>query len=120
MAITLGKDCTIILDGRRVGSARNVVLSESARTIDVNAFGSRIAAVYSTGVDCSVQIELNDPVDVGTLAFLYMHTGKDFQVSGGTGGFVFDAVLTGITESDPIDGVVTYQLEAKATLKGLR
>jgi hypothetical protein len=44
-----------------------------------------------------------------------MHTGTPFTVSGGQGGFSFLAVLTGISETDPIDGVVTCTLEAKMT-----
>lgn len=114
MAITLGKDCTIVLDGGVIASARNVQLSETARTIDVNAYGSRYAAVYSTGYDCTVSVELNDPADLGS-AFGRMHTGTTFEVFGGAAGFSFTAVLTSIQESDPIDGVSTFILEGKMT-----
>lgn len=119
MAITLGKDCAIVLDGGVVLSARNVTLSESARTIDVNEYGSRYSAVYSTGYDCTVSVELNDPVDLGT-AFARMHTGTSFAVQGGAAGFAFQAVVTGISESDPIDGVVSCVIEAKMTHPTLR
>jgi hypothetical protein len=114
MSITLGKDCSIALDGGYIASARNVTLTESARTIDVNAYGSRYVSVYHTGYDCSVSVELNDPAELGS-AFSRMHTGTPFTVYGGAGGFSFLAVLTGISETDPIDGVVTCTLEAKMT-----
>lgn len=114
MAITLGKDCRISLAGGLIASARNVQLSETARTIDVNAYGSRYAAVYSTGYDCTVSVELNDAADLGT-AFQAMHAGSTFQVFGGAGGFSFTAVMTGIQESDPIDGVATFVLEGRMT-----
>lgn len=114
MAITLGKDCTIMLDGGAILSARNVTLSESARTIDVNAYDSRYVAAYSTGYDCTVSVELNDSADLGT-AFEKMHAGGTFTVQGGAAGFSFIAVLTGISESDPIDGVATFMLEGKMT-----
>ena len=114
MAITLGKDCSIVLDGGQIFSARNVTLTESARTIDVNAYGSRYAAVYSTGYECSVSVELNDAADLGT-AFQKMHTGGTFTVNGGAAGFSFLAVTTRISESDPIDGVATFTLEGKMT-----
>jgi hypothetical protein len=91
-----------------------VTLTESARTIDVNAYGSRYAAVYSTGYECSVSVELNDAADLGT-AFQKMHTGGTFQVSGGAAGFSFMAVMTGISESDPIEGVATFTLEGRMT-----
>lgn len=119
MAITLGKDCFIALDGGVMASARNVTLSESARTIEINEYGSRYAAVYSTGFDCTVSVELNDPAELGS-AFGRMHSGTSFTVYGGAGGFAFQAVLTGIQETDPIDGVVTCVLEAKMTHPSLR
>jgi hypothetical protein len=114
VAITLGKDCRITLDGGTIASARNVTLTESARTIEVNPYGSRYAATYSTGYECTVSVELNDSADLGT-AFQKMHTGGTFQVSGGAAGFSFLAVLTGISETDPIDGVATFQLEGRMT-----
>jgi hypothetical protein len=114
MAITLGKDCSIVLDGGYIASARNVTLTESARTIEVNPYGSRYAATYSTGYECTVSVELNDAADLGT-AFQKMHSGGTFQVIGGAAGFSFLAVLTGISESDPVDGVATFTLEGKMT-----
>lgn len=114
MAITLGKDCSIVLDGGQILSARNVTLTESARTIDVNPYGSRYAGVYSTGYECSVSVELNDEADLGT-AFQRMHTGGTFQVTGGAAGFSFLAVMTGISETDPIEGVSTFTLEGRMT-----
>lgn len=120
MAITLGKDCTIVLAGHVIASARNVTISESARTIDVNAYGSRYAAVYSTGYDCSVSIELNDPNDIGNIGFLLLHTGQRFTVNGGAMGFSFQAVCTGITETDPLSDAVSCTIEAKMTDPRLR
>lgn len=114
MAITLGKDCTIVLDGGAILSARSVTLSESARTIDVNPYGSRYSATYSTGYDCTVSVELNDVADLGT-AFQKMHTGGTFTVLGGAAGFSFLAVMTGISESDPVDGVASFVIEGKLT-----
>lgn len=119
MAITLGKDCTITLDGGTIVSARNVQLSESARTFEINEFGSRQGAVYSTGYDCSVSVELNDVADLGT-AFQHMHAGTSFTVSGGAAGWSFQAIITGITESDPLDGVATCTIEARMTRPGIR
>jgi hypothetical protein len=114
MAITLGKDCQISLAGGVIASARNVTLTESARTIDVNPYGSRYAATYSTGYECTVSVELNDSAGLGT-AFSKMHTGGTFQVSGGAANFSFLAVMTGISETDPIDGVATFVLEGRMT-----
>ena len=118
MAITLGKDCTISIGGT-VRGVRNVTLTETARTIDINPFGSREASVYSTGYDCSVSVELNDS-DALSNAFSNMHQGTPVQVSGGAGSFSFLAVITGISESDPIDGVATFTIDAKMTDRSLQ
>lgn len=118
MAITLGKDCMIQFAGIFPFGVRSVTLSETARTIDVNAYGSRYVSVHNTGFDCSVSIELNDNAALG-LAFQHMHAGTTFKVQGGASGFSFLAVMTGISESDPIDGVATFTIEAKMAFPDL-
>lgn len=118
MAITLGKDCAISVGGNIV-SARNVTISESARTIDVEQFGSRVNAVYSTGYDASVSVELNDSADTAGL-FTDLQNGTEITVSGGTGDWSFPAVVTGISETFAVDGVATFTVEAKMTRAGLR
>lgn len=118
MAITLGKDCSISVGGNVVG-VRNVTLSESARTIDIEAFGSRLVEVYNTGYDATVSIEINDNDSLEQL-FDSCQDGTEIQVSGGAGGWSFPAVVTGISESDPIDGVATFMVEARMTRPGLR
>lgn len=118
MAITLGKDCSISVGGSIV-SARNVTISESARTIDVEQFGSRVNAVYSTGYDASVSVELNDSADTAGL-FAHLQNGTEITVSGGTGGWSFPAVVTGISETFAVDGVATFTIEARMTKPGLR
>ena len=46
--------------------------------------------------------------------------GTPITVSGGAGAWSFLAVITSISESDPIDGVATYTVEARLTRAGLR
>jgi hypothetical protein len=119
VAITLGKDCFIALDGGVIASARNVQLSHTARTIDINAYGVRDAGVYSTGYEGSVSVELNDGADLGS-AYFRLKSGTSFTVFGGAGSWSFQAVLTGIQESDPVDGVATFVLEGRMTNIGIR
>lgn len=111
MAITLGKDCTVSIGGT-IASARNVTFSATARTIDIDEFGVRGAAVYSVGWDASVAVEFNDSADVGSV-FALLENGSVITVSGGAGGFSFPAVVTSFGETDPIDGVATFTVEAK-------
>jgi hypothetical protein len=41
-------------------------------------------------------------------------------VSGGNAGWSFPAVITSLSETAAVDGVVTFQVEAKMTKGGLR
>ena len=118
MAVTLGKDCTVSVDGT-VASARNVSFSASVKTIDINAFDSRYAEVYPVAFDNTVQIEFNDSVDLGSVA-AWIESGTTVTVSGGAAGWSFPAVITAFSESDPLDSAVAFTVEAKRTSPGLR
>ena len=118
MAITLGRDCTVSVGGT-VTSARNATFSETARTIDINEFGSRYSSVYSTGFDASCTVEFIDADDaVGMITA--MESGAQVTVSGGAGAWTFVAIVTNVGESDPLDDVVAFTVELKITKDGLR
>jgi hypothetical protein len=114
--ITLGKDVTVTVNGV-IGSARNVTFSTNARTIDVEAYGSRFVEVYSTGYDGVVSFEFNDGSD---LSFADFNAGTAVTISGGSGGWSFPAVVTSIQETASIDGVATFQVECRRTRSGLK
>jgi hypothetical protein len=118
VAITLGKDCEITV-GDAIVSARSVTLDYSVRTIDVEPFGSRVDAVYPVAYTGTVTVEFNDSAD---LAGIYdaIVEGSEITVTGGAGDWEFPAVVTRASESDPIDGVATFSLEARMTLQNLR
>lgn len=118
MAITLGKDATVSVGGSVVG-VRNVTFSSSARTIDIEPYGERNSQVYSVAYDASLSMELNDGQSVGTI-LTAINDGRQVTVSGGVGGWSFYAVITSVTEQASVDGVVTFQVEAKMTRNGAR
>jgi hypothetical protein len=116
VAITLGKDATLSVGGN-IASVRNVTWTANARTFDVDEYGVRESAAYSTGYDYAVSFEFNDDGDLdGSLLF----DGTDVTISGGQGAWSFLGIVTGISETDSIDGVVTYQVECRGTRGGLR
>lgn len=116
MAITLGKDATLTVGGA-IGSVRNVQWSASARTIDVEEYGQRQMAAYSIGWEASVSFEFLDGTDLDAEDF---YDGALVAVSGGAGGWSFNAIVTSISETNPIDGVTAYQVECRLTRSGLR
>lgn len=116
MAITLGKDATLTVGGA-IGSVRNVQWTGSARTIDVEEYGTRQAAAYSTGYEASVSFEALDDTDIDITK---LTLGSLIAVSGGNAGWSFDAIVTSIAETNPLDGVTAYQVECRLTRSGLR
>ena len=118
MSITLGKDCSVSVGGT-VAGARNVSFTSTAKTIDIDPYGARDFPVYSVGYDTTVAIEFNDNTSASAL-WSALQTGALMSVSGGAGGWSFSAVVTGISETDPLDGVATFTVEAKLTRQGLR
>lgn len=116
MPITLGKDASLSVGGV-IASVRNVTWSGSARTIEVEEFGVRQAAAYPVSFEYAVAFEFNDDDDLNGLLLI---DGTPVTVSGGQGAWSFPAVVTGITETDSLDGVVTYQVECRGTREGLR
>ena len=118
MAITLGKDVTISL-GSNIASATSVTLTQTARTISIERYGSRLDEVYSTGRSVTVSVTLNDSADTVTL-FSKLQAGESITVTGGSGGWSFPAVVTSIGESCSVDGVCEFTIEAQLTLETLR
>lgn len=118
MAITLGKDATLSVGGSVTG-VTNVTWSETARTIDIDEYGSRYRSVYQTGYEATLSFEMNDNANIGTF-ITNLQDGTEITVSGGAGGWSFPAVITSITETDSLDGVCTFSVEARITRQGLR
>ena len=116
MAITLGREATLTV-ATGVASVRNVQWQGSARTIDVEEFGIRTGYAYSIGWDAAVSFEINDDADVD---IALLTNGTMVAVSGGEAGWSFNAIVTGISETNPLDGVTTWQVECRMTRTGLR
>jgi hypothetical protein len=120
VAIQLGKDCAISVDGVTLVGVRAVNVQRTARTIDVDEYGSRQAAVYPTGFETSVSIEFND-IDGCNLAKDGIIEGRRFSlISVGGSGVAIPCVVTSFGESQPVDGVVTYTVEARLCREGIQ
>jgi hypothetical protein len=116
LAITLGKDATLTV-GTSVTSVRNVEWTATARTLDVEEYGSRYATAYSTGWDASVSFEV---LESSECQLARLTAGELVAISGGVGSWSFDAIITSVSESNPLDGVTSYQVEARMTRASLR
>jgi len=120
VAIQLGKDCAVSVDGVTLVGVRAVNVQRTARTIDVDEYGSRQVTVYPTGFETSVSIEFND-IDGCDLAKAGIIEGRRFSlISVGGSGVVIPCVVTSFSESQPVDGVVTYTVEARLCREGIQ
>ena len=118
MAILLGKDCAVDIGGQ-VFSARQVSIQRTARTIDVEEYGSRMATVYSTGYDTVLACEFNDSSDAGGFREALITGQQLIVLSTGGAGLSMPAVITSFSENQPVDGVVTWTVEARLCRGGL-
>lgn len=118
MAIVLGKDCAVDIGGA-VFSARQVSIQRTARTIDVEEFGSRMATVYSTGYETVLVCEFNDSSDASGFRESLIAGQQIAVLSVGGSGLSMPAIVTSFSENQPIDGVVTWTVEARLCRDGL-
>ena len=64
-------------------------------------------------------MEVNDDASLANL-FTALNNGSEVAVAGSPGGWSFPAVITSISSNAAVDGVVTFQVEARMTRSGLR
>jgi hypothetical protein len=115
MAITLGKDCTISINGGAVVGVRSVTAEESVTEQEFVPYGSRLSHVYPTAYGVTVSLEtINDSYDFATA----LEAGTELNVVGT--GFSFVGVVTSVSDSQPLDGVRTFSVTMRRTYAGLR
>lgn len=102
MSVTLGKDVSIT----GVSNARTVTVNNTASEIDVTALGDTSRKFRKAVIEQTVEIECVDDPQVAV--------GETFTLSGSTTGDVL-YVITSISESEPIDGIITYTVSASRT-----
>jgi len=102
VAITLGKDVTVTT----LTGVRSITVNNSAAEVDVTKFGDANRKFKKALIDQTVEVECVDSpgVNIGA-TFTLTHTNL-----GTASGVEF--VVTNITRSEPIDGIITYTVSA--------
>lgn len=116
MPISLGRDCTISVNGSAV-SARDVTVSETTEDIDVQPFGSREICKYTTGYSVEVTVESIDD-SFYTSAVGWCEAGTEVELNGT--GFSFNGVVSSVSFRQPLDDVCSYTAVFRKTYLGLR
>lgn len=119
MAISLGKDCSIAFGGIPVPGVRDVTVDLSVSSIQVDPFGSRANASYSTGYSYSVTVDTIDEDAAITAAGLAI-SGETVAVTatGLPSGLVF--IVSAVGDAQPLDGVRAYSIALAQSIGGLR
>lgn len=102
MAVTLGKDVSI----SGISNARTVTVNNSASEIDVTKLGDTSRKFRKAVIEQTVEVECVDAPGV--------ELGATFTLSGTDTGNV-KYVVTNVSKSEPIDGIITYTVSASRT-----
>jgi len=93
--VTLGKDATLT----GINNARSATVSSSASEIDVTKFGDTSRKFRKALIEQTIEVECVDTPGATI--------GGTFTIAGtATGNATY--VVTGITRSDPLDGISTF------------
>lgn len=110
MAITLGKNCSVSIDGAAVG-ARDVSISYDVQTIEINEWMIAQRAKYPIGYSGKITVETIDDADVNGLITNLTGTGSTVSVSAGS--ISFTGIITSITENTNLNDVRSYTVTAE-------
>lgn len=102
MAVKLGKDASI----SGISNARSVSVSNTANEVDITKFGDSTRKFVKAMVEQTVEVECVDAPGVSI--------GGTFTLSGSDTGDV-KYVVTNVTQSQPIDGIITYTVSGQRT-----
>jgi|MDSZ01.1.fsa_nt_gb hypothetical protein len=118
MAINLGKDASVSVDGTVIG-ARDVSISLNVETIEVNEWMTAKKEKFPIGYSGKISVETNDGADVTRIRTNIEGSGSTISVSAGEGGISFTGVITSLEETADLYGVCTYQITAEFGKSGL-
>lgn len=117
MAISLGRESGLTWDGVAVPGVRDVTVDYAVTTSEIRPFGSRHAITYPTGYAVTLTVDTIDDAAASTAVAAGI-AGTEIAVV--AGGHSFTAIVTGVTDAAPIDGVRGFSIQMAKTQAGLR
>ena len=117
MAISLGRESGLTWGGIAVPGVRDVTVDYAVTTIEARPFGSRHGITFPTGYAVTLTVDTIDDAAAST-AVAASIAGTEIAVV--AGGYSFTAIVTGVTDSAPLDGVRAYSIQMAKTQAGLR
>ena len=117
MAIYLGRNVVVTWDGVTVPGVRDVQVSVAGTSREITPFGSRATISYHTGYSVSISIDTIDDA-ASTTAIAAAIAGTEIAVV--TNGYSFSAVVTNVSDSQPLDDRRVWSIQMTKTQAGLR
>lgn len=116
MAISLGSQFGLSIAGSVVAGVRDVTINQTTTELTFQPYGSRASYTYTTGYAVELSFETIDDAwfsTGGTLLESGEQTPVVITAPGGGTAWSFNAVVTSITDGQPLDGVRTIQTTLK-------
>ena len=117
MAIYLGRNASVTWDGVAVPGIRDVQINVTGTTREITPFGSRATISYQTAYGVSITIDTIDDA-AATTAVAAAIAGTEIAVI--TNGYSFTAVVTNVSDSQPLDDARVWSIQMTKTQTGLR
>lgn len=116
MAISLGREFTLSIAGSTVAGVRDTTVNETANEITFQPYGSRQVFTYTTGYSVDLSFETIDSAWFATGTAL-LESGEQTTViitdTASSTVWSFNAVVTSISDGQPLDGVRSVQTTLK-------
>lgn len=117
MAISLGREAGLTWDGVAVPGVRDVTVDYTSSAIEIRPFASRATVSFQTGYAVTLVVETIDDA-AATTATAAAIAGTEIAVV--AGGHTFTAVVSRVSDAQPLDGVRAWAIEMIKTQGGLR
>lgn len=115
--ISLGRDAGLTWNGSAVDGVRDVTVSYATRSIEIVPFGGRAIVTYQTGYAVDLIVETIDSV-AAAAAVAAAVSGAEIAVV--AGGHTFTAVVTNVSDAQPLADVQAWSITMTKTQTGLR
>jgi len=117
VAISLGREAGLTWGGVAVPGVRDVTVDYAVSSVEIRPFGSRAAITFPTAYAVTLTVDTIDDAAASTATAAAI-AGTEIAVV--AGGHSFTAVVTGVSDAQPLDGVRAYAIQMAKTQAGVR
>ena len=117
MAISLGREAGLTWGGVAVPGVRDVTVDYAVSSVEIRPFGSRATITFPTAYAVTLTV---DPIDDAAASTATAAAIAGTEIAVVAGGHSFTAVVTGVSDAQPLEGVRAYSIQMAKTQAGVR